>query len=82
MADHEFPAVHGRRYYTKSGYFKSLADQDIRRMVEALATIPLPASQIELSYLWRRGWANWRGRDGAPETPQFALYRKPTGKLV
>jgi hypothetical protein len=49
MADHEFP--HGRRYYTKSGYFKSLDDQDIRRMVEALATIPSPASQIELSYL-------------------------------
>jgi hypothetical protein len=49
MADHEFP--HGRRYYTKSGYFKSLADQEIRRMVQALATIPSPASQIELSYL-------------------------------
>jgi hypothetical protein len=49
MADHEFP--HGRRYYTKSGYFKSLADQDIRRIVEALAAIPSPASQIELSYL-------------------------------
>jgi hypothetical protein len=49
MADHEFP--HGRRYYTKSGYFKKLDDRDIRRMVEALATIPSPASQIELSYL-------------------------------
>jgi len=49
MADHEFP--HGRRYYTKSGYFKFLADQEIERMVEALATIPSPASQIELSYL-------------------------------
>jgi len=49
MADHEFP--HGRRYYTKSGYFKSLNDQDIHRMVEALATIPSPTSQIELSYL-------------------------------
>jgi hypothetical protein len=49
MADHEFP--HGRRYYTKSGYLKSLDDRDIRRMVEALATIPSPASQIELSYL-------------------------------
>jgi FAD binding domain/Berberine and berberine like len=49
MADHEFP--HGRRYYTKSGYFKFLADQEIRRMVQALATIPSPASQIELSYL-------------------------------
>jgi hypothetical protein len=49
MADAEFP--HGRRYYTKSGYFKILDDQDIRRMVQALATIPSPASQIELSYL-------------------------------
>src|SRR5580704_4967624 len=49
MADHEFP--HGRRYYTKSGYYKSLADEDIQRMVQALATIPSPASQIELSYL-------------------------------
>jgi hypothetical protein len=49
MADHEFP--HGRRYYTKSGYYKSLADEDIQRMVEALATIPSPTNQIELSYL-------------------------------
>jgi hypothetical protein len=49
MADHEFP--HGRRYYTKSGYYKSLADEDIQRMVQALTTIPSPASQIELSYL-------------------------------
>jgi hypothetical protein len=49
MADLEFP--HGRRYYTKSGYFKSLAEGDIQRMVEALTTIPSPTSQIELSYL-------------------------------
>ncbi|HEY6388708.1 MAG TPA: FAD-binding oxidoreductase [Candidatus Acidoferrum sp.] len=49
MADHEFP--HGRRYYTKSGYFKSLPDPEIQHMVEALETIPSPASQIELSYL-------------------------------
>jgi FAD binding domain/Berberine and berberine like len=61
MADHEFP--HGRRYYTKSGYYKSLADEDIQRMVQALATIPSPASQIELSYL---GGA--AGRIGAGET--------------
>jgi len=27
MADEEFP--HGRRYYTKSGYFKSLSDHAI-----------------------------------------------------
>ena len=49
MADHEFP--HGRRYYTKSGYFKSLTDSDIECMVRALETIPSPASQIELAYL-------------------------------
>jgi FAD/FMN-containing dehydrogenase len=49
MADHEFP--HGRSYYTKSGYFRSLDDQNIQRMVEALTTISSPASQIELSYL-------------------------------
>jgi hypothetical protein len=44
MADHEFP--HGRRYYTKSGYYKSLSDADIHRMVKALETIPSPACQI------------------------------------
>jgi len=49
MADHEFP--HGRRYYTKSGYFQSLDDGSIERMVESLATIPSPMSQIELAYL-------------------------------
>jgi hypothetical protein len=61
MADREFP--HGRRYYTKSGYYKSLADEGIQRMVQALATIPSPASQIELSYL---GGA--AGRADASET--------------
>ena len=49
MADHEFPA--GRRYYTKSGYFKSLDDTSIDHMVNALATIPSPMTQIELAYL-------------------------------
>jgi len=49
MADHEFP--HGRRYYTKSGYFQSLDDGSIERMVESLATIPSTMSQIELAYL-------------------------------
>ncbi len=49
MADTEFP--HGRRYYTKSGYFKSLEDPSIDSMVEALATIPSPTNQIELAYL-------------------------------
>jgi hypothetical protein len=49
MADAEFP--HGRRYYTKSGYFMSLSDENIQRMVDSLETIPSPASQIELAYL-------------------------------
>jgi FAD/FMN-containing dehydrogenase len=49
MADHEFP--HGRRYYTKSGYFKSLDDESIDRMVAALDNIPSAMTQIELAYL-------------------------------
>jgi hypothetical protein len=61
MADHEFP--HERRYYTKSGYFKSLGDSEIERMVAALETIPSPVNQIELAYL---GGA--AGRVGASET--------------
>ena len=61
MADHEFP--HGQRYYTKSGYFKTLSDASIHSMVEALAAIPSPTNQIELAYL---GGAV--GRVGAGET--------------
>jgi len=61
MADHEFP--HGRRYYTKSGYFRSLGDSEIERMVAALETIPSPLNQIELAYL---GGA--AGRVAASET--------------
>jgi hypothetical protein len=49
MADNEFP--HGRRYYTKSGYFKSLDDASIGQMVQAIATVPSPLTQIELAYL-------------------------------
>jgi hypothetical protein len=49
MADEEFP--HGRRYYTKSGYFKSLDDNSIDLMVESLATVPSSMTQIELAYL-------------------------------
>jgi FAD binding domain/Berberine and berberine like len=49
MADSDFP--HGRRYYTKSGYFRILGDQVIQTMIEALATIPSRASEIELAYL-------------------------------
>jgi FAD binding domain/Berberine and berberine like len=49
MADHEFP--HGRRYYTKSGYFRNLDDSSIDMMVEATSAIPSPLTQIELAYL-------------------------------
>jgi hypothetical protein len=49
MADSEFP--HGRRYYTKSGYFRNLDDSTIECLVEAAATIPSPETQIELAYL-------------------------------
>ena len=49
MADSAFP--HGRRYYTKSGYFKDLEDVTIDRFLDALTTIPSPETQIELTYL-------------------------------
>ena len=49
MADSDFP--HGRRYYTKSGYFTYLDDNTIDRMVAAVATIPSSETQIELAYL-------------------------------
>jgi FAD/FMN-containing dehydrogenase len=49
MADGDFP--HGRRYYTKSGYFQLLEDAAIEIMVDALGTIPSANSQIELAYL-------------------------------
>jgi hypothetical protein len=49
MADSDFP--HGRRYYTKSGYFTYLDDVTVDRLVEAVATIPSSETQIELAYL-------------------------------
>ena len=49
MADSDFP--HGRRYYSKSGYFASLDDASIDRMVAAVATIPSSETIIELAYL-------------------------------
>jgi FAD binding domain/Berberine and berberine like len=49
MADSDFP--HGRRYYTKSGYFASLEDSTIDRLMEAVATIPSSETIIELAYL-------------------------------
>jgi hypothetical protein len=49
IADSDFP--HGRRYYTKSGYFSYLDDSSLDRLLQALATIPSPEIQIELAYL-------------------------------
>jgi hypothetical protein len=49
MADSDFP--HGRRYYTKSGYFATLEDTTVDRLVEAVATIPSSETIIELAYL-------------------------------
>ena len=49
MADSAFP--HGRRYYTKSGYFHYLDNATIDRMAEAAATIPSAETAIELAYL-------------------------------
>ena len=49
MADSDFP--HGRRYYTKSGFFAYVNDVTIDRFLEALATIPSSDTQIELAYL-------------------------------
>jgi hypothetical protein len=49
MADSDFP--HGRRYYTKSGYFNYLDDTTIDCLIEAVATIPSLDTQIEFAYL-------------------------------
>ncbi len=49
MADSDFP--HGRRYYTKSGFFTDLDDSTIDRLVEAVTTIPSSKTQVELAYL-------------------------------
>src|SRR6266576_1820285 len=49
MADSAFP--HGRRYYTKSGYFARFSDGTIDCLVEAVETIPSSETQIELAYL-------------------------------
>jgi hypothetical protein len=60
-ADWEFPI--GYRYYTKSGYMKTLSDEAIACMIKALATIPSPLTQIEVGY---QGGAS--ARVGADET--------------
>lgn len=49
MADTDFP--HGRRYYTKSGYFRNLDEGTIDRLLEGLTVLPYPETQIELTYL-------------------------------
>ena len=49
MADSDFP--HGRRYYTKSGYFTHLEASSVDRLLEAVATIPSSETMIELAYL-------------------------------
>ena len=49
MADYCFP--HGRRYYTKSGYFNDLDDVTIDRLLEAVVSLPWADTQIELAYL-------------------------------
>jgi hypothetical protein len=61
MADSDFP--HGRRYYTKSGYFTYLDDGTIDLLLEAVQTIPSADTQIEFAYL---GGA--AGQIGAAET--------------
>ena len=61
MADSDFP--HGRRYYTKSGYFSHLDNRTVDHLLQALATIPSPEIQIELAYL-----AGAAARIGASET--------------
>jgi hypothetical protein len=49
MADSDFP--HGRRYYTKSGYFSYLDDSSMDRLEAAVSTIPSTETIIELAYL-------------------------------
>jgi hypothetical protein len=49
MADFDFP--HGRRYYTKSGYFASMSDNTIDFLVDAVVSVPSSEVQIELAYL-------------------------------
>jgi FAD binding domain/Berberine and berberine like len=49
MADSCFP--HGRRYYTKSGYFTYLDNVTIDNLLAAIGSLPSPETQIELAYL-------------------------------
>jgi FAD/FMN-containing dehydrogenase len=61
MADSDFP--HGRRYYTKSGFFSNLDHATVDQLIEAAAAIPSVDTIIELAYL---GGA--AGEVGATET--------------
>jgi len=49
MADFDFP--HGRRYYTKSGYFAALETGTIDRLLKAVSEIPSSETQIEFAFL-------------------------------
>jgi len=49
MADSCFP--HGKRYYSKSGYFRCLDNVAIDQLVEAVISLPSADTQIELAYL-------------------------------
>jgi hypothetical protein len=49
MADSDFP--HGRRYYTKSGYFNYLDDRTIDLLLDAVTSILSTETQIEFAYL-------------------------------
>ena len=52
MADLDFP--HGRRYYTKSGYFPYLDDNTIDRLMNAVTTIPSSETILSLPILVAR----------------------------
>ena len=71
MADSEFP--HGRRYYTKSGYFAQLDDRSIAPMVEAVATVPSSETQIELAYL---------GGEAAEVAPQETAFGDRSAPVI
>jgi len=49
MADSCFP--HGKRYYSKSGYFRYLDNVVIDQLLEAVIALPSADTQIELAYL-------------------------------
>lgn len=49
MADNDFP--HGRRYYSKSAYFKFLDDSTIETLVSSLDSNPSVNNEMELAFL-------------------------------